>query len=595
MEEDLRFGIGLKGLGVWNSDKSNDNDKSGWPPIANQINNTSNKGNEIRQLPSEAAAQASQKRAKQSGEGNMDDSGEEPQQKPQPPRDTSLWDEPVSDMEYWGQGENTTVYRSNNPKDMTYSGKKQNILYNTSYLGIGPEQLTSEQNRRETKEKDNILNSSIQKSDINNTDLKILLPNYGVSDFINERALWQKGTYNTLGEQGWFYFKIFFDFTNSKLFNGLLPIYGNTTFLNNTCALRYLYGIRNAYKHDRIHDRILSLGKFTNLLSYINTVCPWFFKSISNIGKLNSLNMTEFTKEKYITIQCDSEAIDMRLSTLFDLYRNACYDDIYRKEIIPENLRKFDMQIVIMNIPLKYFHTAFLSANKTNLESALTNVAGKIGGPISKIASFISGQNSSIYDFKTLENNIGDNDFMSFQLFTLKNCEFVINDSLEGYYGNTLSNGELFNLGNNTIKIKYDNVYKHSYNEWEKIFFGSTTFDYNNDKELAQMYGDSSRSLFMERINAEYATIHIPTANIAHNFNSRIETIKTNLNNIFFSPGTDGIYKSLIDFSEKTIKDSMIGVTNPYWLGNIGDPNVISTDSTLKKYYRALGNVFNIK
>ena len=64
----------------------------------------------------------------------------------------------------------------------------------------------------------------------------------------------------------------------------------------------------------------------------------------------------------------------MKLNTLFDLYRFACYDDIYKKEIIPENLRKFDMEILIMNIPLKYFQTAFTYASTSQLGSALLDI-----------------------------------------------------------------------------------------------------------------------------------------------------------------------------------------------------------------------------
>lgn len=542
------------------------------------------------------------------GNGNGNNSSQ--QQQPQkPPKDTSKWDNPETTMEYWGDDPDRST------ESVTTNGKSK-INHKTIDASV-KDQIHGDEsgNIIKTEDGDKLLNIQDEYlKDLleNDSKLKIYLPNYGVSDFINERALWQKGTYNTLGEQGWFYFKIFFNFHDSKLFYGLLNIYDGISILNSTCALRYLYTIRNYYKHERIHERIISLYKFTSLLSYINTICPWFFKSISNIGKLNGLNNTDLSKEKFITIQCDADAIDMKLNTLFDLYKYACYDDVYRKEIIPENLRKFDMQVLIMNVPLKYFHSAFMAANTGKLGGVLMNAANKaaskinidygkdklvnnigkgvfgesLSGPINKITSFIGGMNADIYDFKTLR-NAGDlykQDFMSFQLFTLKNCEFVINDSLEGYYSSALSNENFFNLGNNTIKIKYDNVYKHSYNEWENIFYGSTMIADDNDN----LYTSNQ---FINSVYNEYKT----SDNSERNKNIyRLLSIRDNLYNIFFAPAQEGTYKSLIDFSEKMIKDTLINTNNPYYMGNIGDPNVISRDSYLKNISRAADGINNL-
>ena len=89
------------------------------------------------------------------------------------------------------------------------------------------------------------------KVNMDNT-LDFLLPQYGVQDFINERANWQKGVHNLTGEPGWFYFKLFFNFHDTKgLFGGIMD-----NIIPNTCAMRYLYGIRNFYKYDKIYDRI---------------------------------------------------------------------------------------------------------------------------------------------------------------------------------------------------------------------------------------------------------------------------------------------------------------------------------------------------
>ena len=43
--------------------------------------------------------------------------------------------------------------------------------------------------------------------------LNFQTPDWSYADFINERAIFQKSLQNPVGEQGWFYFKIFFNFT----------------------------------------------------------------------------------------------------------------------------------------------------------------------------------------------------------------------------------------------------------------------------------------------------------------------------------------------------------------------------------------------
>ena len=72
--------------------------------------------------------------------------------------------------------------------------------------------------------------------------------------------------------------------------------------------------------------------------------------------------MTEIQNDKNtIEIELNPDAVDMRVTTLFDLYRYACYDRIKMKEIIPENLRKFDMDVMVFHVPLKYYNTAISS------------------------------------------------------------------------------------------------------------------------------------------------------------------------------------------------------------------------------------------
>ena len=399
------------------------------------------------------------------------------------------------------------------------------------------------------------------------SDLDFIMPTYGVANFINERALWQKGVHNLTGEPGWFYFKIFFHFKDPKgLFGGIM-----TDDIPNTSALRYLYGIRNFYgnringDHIKIKDRILALARFTYTLSYINSVSPWFFIGINNVQQLNKLNLEEMTKERSIDLLCNSEAIDMRLNTLLDMYRYACYDEMGQKEIIPENLRKFDMSIVIMNAPIKYFQTAIITSAKTSKlgqvghnENTLLN---RTLSGINKLSGLLAGSTINTFPYKTLNGtDNGIDNMLSFQMYTLKNCE-IDPVSFDGYLPSSLNNTQFSRFGNNSIKIKFDRCFKHTFNEWSRMFYGTTGIIHDgNIQELI----DSHENLLKNSLNAE----NYMTKNEKNINDNRIKAIRDSVYNSFFDKNTDA-YKGLIDFSESVIQDSMINVNDPDFFGNI--------------------------
>lgn len=390
--------------------------------------------------------------------------------------------------------------------------------------------------------------------------LDFLLPQYGVQDFINERAIWQKGTHNLTGEPGWFYFKIFFNFHDTKgLFGGILD-----DIIPNTCAMRYLYGIRKFYSQEQIQDRMLALARFTHTLSYINSVCPWFFIGINGISKLNGIKMDDLSKEKSIEILCNGDAIDMRLNTLLDMYKYACYDEINLKEIIPQNLRKFDMSIVIMNVPIKYFQTGIITSGQNAKMNQIGNngstILNKAIKGINEVTSFISGSNTKSFDYKTVNGKANSEDNrLSFQMYTLKNCEIDLS-SFENYTPGSMNNQGFFRMGTGSIKINYDRSYKHTFNEWNQMMYGSDGIKFDPN------YIDNK--WYRNGIDKSYKNQNNQSA--SENQKNRIKAIQQSIYNSFFNENTEA-YKALIDFSESVIQDSLINVDDPYYLGNIGD------------------------
>ena len=286
-------------------------------------------------------------------------------------------------------------------------------------------------------------------------ELSFNFPKWGYGDFINERTIFQKGLGSIFDEPGWFYFKIFFEFENPYGLFGHCeyPATGDDIKYLNNCAYKYLSFLKDSpskkYQTDHIEDRMNALKRFTNILQYISSSAPWFFKSIKNLQSINPLDNTKLIADKTIDIECNPDAIDMRLQSLLDLYKYACYDDVNQIEIIPENLRKFNMSIVVFQSPIKALHTA--------------------------VKAF-----STQISYKTI-NPIGDNwdNVMSYKIYHLYNCE-IMTESFQSTIASDMNNEKPFNISP-SIKIKFDRLYTHTMNEVFGAMWGSDGFYYGQN------------------------------------------------------------------------------------------------------------------
>lgn len=290
-------------------------------------------------------------------------------------------------------------------------------------------------------EHENVIYDTINQSFATDPVTNFRLPQWGYTDFVTELDNFRKGVTSITGEPGWFYFKIFFHFDDTY---GLLgTVLGNKELQkNNNTAYNFLRKRKNSpwYKSLNLGARAAMLERFVRYLSYINCATPWFFDKVSGLDKA-VLNPKDLTAEKIIEISCLEDAVDMRLTTLFHLYQYVCYDEIQQKEIVPENLRKFNMSIALYHVPVRLFHTANASD-------------GGIDSP--------------------KHMNGGDGNYsnqMSYKLFTFKGCEFDL-ESIGGVIPGSLDNSKPFNLGKSSFKIRYDRCFTHLMNEWEQFMLG---------------------------------------------------------------------------------------------------------------------------
>lgn len=238
------------------------------------------------------------------------------------------------------------------------------------------------------------------------------------------------------------FFKIFFYFQNGDSDSmvgqlnesgGLLaPTWlvdgiGDDTYYQHTSAWSYL-------KMNYEDERAANLEQFVHLLSNISAESPWYFTELSGLDAaierktvMDKDFKVEDTRPK-ISIKCLPDAVDDRIGTLLDLYRSIVWSWSNKREVLPANLRKFDMGIFIFEQPTKFVH---------HKDSKLT---------------------------------LNDNpDNTSFKYYELHNCE-IDYGSAKGNLG-TINNAEGL-APEYTIDIHFDDCYETRYNEMSAKWIG---------------------------------------------------------------------------------------------------------------------------
>lgn len=201
-----------------------------------------------------------------------------------------------------------------------------------------------------------------------------------------------------------------------------------------TKALKDVTGIKrdielpnSAYNYLLRNDeqkRAALLKDFITLLSEISSKTPWYFKEVSGLDE--ALSRSSFYKSpkvdeerKKITITCLADSIDTRIGNMLDMYRAACFSWQTKREIVPANLRKFDMGIYI-----------FLQPTQRNIHKNIKRVSHK----------YLEFHNCEI-DIDSCKVND------SFSSETAQSIEYKIVISYDNCYDNRYSNNVLGLIG----------------------------------------------------------------------------------------------------------------------------------------------------
>ena len=341
---------------------------------------------------------------------------------------------------------------------------------------------------------------------------KMFIPDYGYDILLNERTMFQKGLHNFFGAPTYFYFKIFFKFdTQYGLFGGLFD--NPEGIVSTNSASGYLTSLSaSKIQANRFvtKERQIALKKFANTLSYINCNAPWFFTGVRGLDKANTPVLTDFVKDQFITIMCNTEAIDMRLNTLMDLYKFVVYDDVHNVEVLPDNCRKFDMCVMIFQSPIKKLHTPIANKESNNIEAFMPNT------------------------------DYSRNNFMGFKLFNFIGCEIDLSTSGSMVPGD-VSNETPFQMGKGQINIKYNKCIRLNSNEFEGLLFGDYGLFY--DFDTATKDGGNKGASLYGNIKGKDGSIN------------RLDAFKHEGNPI-------------IDYNEQFVNNNLMSLSR-YTLGNI--------------------------
>ena len=127
------------------------------------------------------------------------------------------------------------------------------------------------------------------------------------------------------------------------------PPSGDGSYPSTPSAVAYLAKIGET-------NRVEYLKAFIQGIQEINKTRPYYFQTIQGLLEawqksttFSTDPYTGTTGEEGITIGC-LEAIDLKLTALFSLYKMAVYDTRYKRFIVPQNLLRFDVYVYVQEI-----------------------------------------------------------------------------------------------------------------------------------------------------------------------------------------------------------------------------------------------------
>ena len=199
------------------------------------------------------------------------------------------------------------------------------------------------------------------------------------------------------------------------------------------------------FLYQRSTQRRDMLNAFRNGFLYINKNSPYYFQSVSGLDQLLKVDKKNIHKgagkpQRMGTLSIDClESIDMRIFALSELYRKGIYDYTYQRSMLPENLRKFRMWLVITeirNIQLSYgladVLNPFSIPSVANIANSLDSFNSQTG-----LLDKLSGDNQKSTNTEQFPPNnpeFGNDELGPYAfVYQFDQCEFDFDDSYPSY------------------------------------------------------------------------------------------------------------------------------------------------------------------
>lgn len=176
---------------------------------------------------------------------------------------------------------------------------------------------------------------------------------------MNDRKRWRENSgYNSEEFEMYsspiiWYFKLVFFFENNSEEGDIACNFLHPSWLNENIQSNSAY---NFLKLNGELERMDMLKEFITTLSDISSSSPWIFQEITGLQEALKMEDKIPEERKKIEIKCLPDGLDARVSMLLDMYKSIVYSKILRKEIVPANLRKFDLGLYIFPTPVARYH-----------------------------------------------------------------------------------------------------------------------------------------------------------------------------------------------------------------------------------------------
>lgn len=238
----------------------------------------------------------------------------------------------------------------------------------------------------------------------------------------------QKGVnrWNEYNDPTYLGFVFMFDWVNSPLLNADELGIGN--------AVGYLNRIGETLRANY-------LIQFIELLKSINYNTPWYWQSFEGGEEMwkygGFKDPYKGGDDSLLTVEC-LESIDLKMTLLMDLYRKAVYDQTYKRIIVPENLRKFEMYIYVQEV------RKFQVDKYVELQNKIAGVT------VPGVTNPVPGAGSELL--------VNRNENSPYVMWLLKFCEFDPDGSSAPFAGLNMSHGNNDGYAKQKMVIKYELV-----------------------------------------------------------------------------------------------------------------------------------------